>query len=641
MNEPDPEKATRARLAELSAIARDLERRSTALSTGRGVTFLLTLLALGARFAGPLSPVMWALAATAGATFIGLVIAHMRLVTRMSDVERRTRLVERALKRITGDLAALPPRGERFGAEGQGYLGDLDVFGRASLFQLVCAAETGLGERMLASWLAAPASAAEIEARQEAARELAALPRLREELSVDAAETRTQGREHEPLVDWAEGRALGVSHQRPSEEVRKPAPAKAIPAALARVGQGLAVLTIGLLVVRSTPFASALGPLRNLWIGTLLAQIVVLAVLRPSIDPVLSVVASPEEPFGRYLALLRRVEGSSFTAARLASLRASLAGASGESASHAIESLQRIVSFAELRHNAMAHLIVNTLTLWDVFCALALARWRAQHGARVRGWLTTLAEVEALASLGGFAYEHPSFAFPEVTEGEPHFNAEGLAHPLLPASRRVANDVSLGGAGTALMVTGSNMSGKSTLLRSMGTAAVLALAGAPVCASRLTMSVMSVRTSMRIKDSLEQGVSHFYAELGRLKAVVDAVRAGDRVLFLLDEVLHGTNSRERQIGAKAVVLYLLRRGAVGAVSSHDLGLASLAEESHGRVRNMHFEELVEDGKMTFDYTLKPGVVRTANALRLMKLIGIDVELPDLEAPPGPHAEGEA
>ena len=191
------------------------------------------------------------------------------------------------------------------------------------------------------------------------------------------------------------------------------------------------------------------------------------------------------------------------------------------------------------------------------------------------------------------------------------------------------------------MITGSNMSGKSTLLRSMGTAAVLALAGAPVCASRLKLSVMSVRTSMRIKDSLEQGVSHFYAELGRLKAVVDAVRAGDRVLFLLDEVLHGTNSRERQIGAKAVVLYLLRRGAVGAVSSHDLGLASLAEESHGRVRNVHFEELVEDGKMTFDYTLKPGVVRTANALRLMKLIGIDVELPDLEEPPRPHAEGEA
>jgi MutS domain V len=625
MNEPDPEEATRARLAELSAISRDLERRSSALSNGRGITFLLTLGALGARLAGPLSPAMWALAAAAGATFVGLVIAHMRLVTKMNGVERRARLVERALQRITGDLTALPPRGERFGAADQGYLGDLDVFGRTSLFQLVCAAETGLGERLLASWLSAPASAGEIEARQAAARELAALPALREELAVDAAEARTQGREHEPLVDWAEGRALGAS--------RDPKPAPAIPALLARAGQVIAALTLVLLIARSSPFAAALGPLRDLWIGTLVVQVAILMALRPSIEPVLSVVASPEEPFGRYLSLLRRVEGSAFTSARLAALRASLAGTSGDGASRAIESLQRIVSFAELRHNGMAHLIVNAITLWDVFCALALDRWRARHGARVRGWLTTLAEIEALASLGGFAYEHPAFAFPEVTEGEPHFEAEGLAHPLLPAARRVANDVTLSGASTALMITGSNMSGKSTLLRSMGTAAVLALAGAPVCATRLSMSVMSVRTSMRIKDSLEQGVSHFYAELGRLKAVVDAVRAGDRVLFLLDEVLHGTNSRERQIGAKAVVLYLLRRGAVGAVSSHDLGLASLAEESHGRVRNVHFEELVADDKMTFDYTLKPGVVRTANALRLMKLIGIDVDLPELDEPP--------
>ena len=246
----------------------------------------------------------------------------------------------------------------------------------------------------------------------------------------------------------------------------------------------------------------------------------------------------------------------------------------------------------------------------------------------MRRWIGAVGELEALASLGTFAAEHPDFAFPVIAREGLDFTAESLGHPLLAPQKRVTNDVSLRGAGGGLLVTGSNMSGKSTMLRSIGVNAVLALAGAPVCAKRLEISVCSVRTSMRIKDSLEEGVSHFYAELGRLKEVVDAADAGEKVLFLLDEVLHGTNSRERQIGAKAVVKHLLAKGATGAVSSHDLGLSDLEEESKGRVRNVHFQELVADGKMTFDYQLKPGVVTSANALRLMKVIGINVELPE-------------
>jgi DNA mismatch repair ATPase MutS len=193
----------------------------------------------------------------------------------------------------------------------------------------------------------------------------------------------------------------------------------------------------------------------------------------------------------------------------------------------------------------------------------------------------------------------------------------------------VVNDVDIGGAGSALVVTGSNMSGKSTFLRALGINTVLALAGAPVCASRLEVAVCRVRTSMHIRDSLEEGVSRFYAELTRLKDVVDAVNAGEHVLFLLDEMLHGTNSRERRLGATAIVRHLLARGAVGAISSHDLGLADLEAQAPGRVRNVHFQERVEDGKMTFDYRLLPGVVTSANALRLMKVVGIAVDLPEV------------
>jgi len=614
MTAPDPVKAYEARLADLRATARSLDRRSGTNSTARGLTFLAVIGVIVARLIGPLPPLVWAIGAITAVAFVALVVFHAVLVTRMADIDLRIRLIERGQKRIAGDIAGFPERGERFFVPDHAYLGDLDIFGSSSLFQLLSAAETGPGERTLAAWLSAPASAPEIAERQESARELATLPAYLEELAVDGATSRTRGRDAEPLLDWAEGRAGKLS------------PPLSMP--LARVGQALVVLTVGLLVVGQIVGVETLGRLRHLWLVPLMLQIGVLGLLRGAMTPILSVVASPEEPFGRYVALIRRVEGQSFSAARTAALRKMLAGASGADASRALYALQRIVSFAELRHNGMAYILFNTLLLWDVFCAIALDRWRARFGREVRAWIAALGEIEALASLATFSYEHPDFAFPEVTNGEPMFEAGGLGHPLIPAKRRVCNDVSLGGAGHALMITGSNMSGKSTLLRSIGVNAVLALAGAPVCAENLRMRAATVRTSMRIKDSLEEGVSHFYAELGRLKAVVDAVNGGDKVLFLLDEVLHGTNSRERRIGAKAVVIHLLARGAIGAVSSHDLGLADLEKESEGRVRNVHFEELVEGGKMTFDYKLKPGVVTTANALRLMKLIGIAVELPD-------------
>jgi DNA mismatch repair ATPase MutS len=267
-----------------------------------------------------------------------------------------------------------------------------------------------------------------------------------------------------------------------------------------------------------------------------------------------------------------------------------------------------------------------------VHCALALLRWRARSGSRLRGWLETLGEIEALASLAGFAFERPDFAWPDLTP-EPRLDARALGHPLIDASRRVGNDVSLPAGGRALVITGSNMSGKSTLLRALGTNAVLAGAGAPVCAKALRIGPLRVATSMRVEDSLEQGVSHFYAELRRLKRVIDLAREprSAPVLFLLDEVLHGTNSRERIIGACAVVETLLSLGALGAVSTHDLGITVLERKLAGRVENAHFEEQVRGDAMTFDYVLRPGIVQSSNALRLMRAVGIDVES-DAECP---------
>lgn len=596
------------RLAELRAALASLDTRSRRISTLRGITFFVAAGFGGARLFRPVPPLVWVVAGTSLATFIVLVVIHAVIVTRMAGIEIRLRLVERGPRRMAGDFADFPDRGDRFGEPGHPNEGDLDLFGTASLYQLVTVAETGAGEGALAGFLSAPATAAEIAARQVAVKELAAMPRFREDLAVRGVESGTKGRAVDPFLQWAES--------------TDPGPSPLLMAA----GQGLVGVTVLLLAGSQV---AALGPIHGLWVVSLIAQVVVYMVLRPKLAPILAPVSSPEAPLGRYRALLRLIEGPTFTAPRLAVLRASL---TDSSASRAIGRLERILGYADARHSGMLMILLETFLLWDVFCAAALLRWRATSGKEVRRWIHAVGELEALSSLATFAHEHPDFTFPSVDAGALHFSAEGLGHPLIPPSRRVVNDVVIGTAGSALLITGSNMSGKSTLLRAIGVNAVLALAGAPVCARRLDLAECCVRTSMRIRDSLEEGVSHFYAELARLKDIVDAVNAGERVIFLLDEVLHGTNSRERRIGASAIVLHLLDHGALGAVSSHDLGLADLEERSHGRVRNVHFQEQVEGNRMTFDYRLLPGVVTSANALRLMKLIGIAVDLPEALTP---------
>jgi hypothetical protein len=597
-----PQAPYAARLAELGIALSDIEARSSRISSLRGLTFVAAL-GLGAlRTFRPMPFVVTLLAVVAAIAFVALVITHAALVTRGAEIEQRVKILRRGEQRIARDFSGFPDKGERFLVPGHAYARDLDIFGSASLFQLVCAAETGPGEEIVARWLSAPAGADEVRARQAAVKELAAEPRFREDLATAGADSGTRGHGAEPFMAWAE------ATKTPSQ-------------GLLWLGRGLVPITMAALIV---PHLVGLeGWLTSAWAFPLAAQLAVLLVLRPKLEPLLKPASSSEAPFGRWSALFRLVEGTSFQAPRLAELKAKVTGASRE-----LAKLQTILGYAEVRASGIAAVLANVFLLWDVFCAAALLNWRARSGRSVRGWIEAVAEIDALAGLATFSAEHPAYAFPEVSRGELSFVAEGLGHPLLPTARRKDNDVAIDRPGTALMVTGSNMSGKSTLLRAIGVNAVLAFAGAPVCARRLSLAECAVHTSMRIDDSLEQGVSHFYAELARLKAVVDAVNAGERVLFLLDEVLHGTNSRERNIGAKAVVVHLLEKGAIGAVSSHDLGLASLEEETAGRVRNVHFQELVQGSTMTFDYELKPGVVTSSNALRLMKLIGIGVALPE-------------
>jgi DNA mismatch repair ATPase MutS len=256
--------------------------------------------------------------------------------------------------------------------------------------------------------------------------------------------------------------------------------------------------------------------------------------------------------------------------------------------------------------------------------AFALERWRASCGPTLGPWIETAAEIEVLCALSGYAYENPESVFPEILDSGATFEGEGLGHPLIDDADCIRNDLALGQGCQALVMSGSNMSGKSTMLRTVGCSAVLAFTGAPVRATALRISPLQIGASIRISDSLKEGTSHFLAEIKRLRQIVDLTDGGSPVLFLLDEVLHGTNSHDRQIGADAVLRGLLARGATGIVTTHDLALARIADHEELRVINVHFQDSIENGQMVFDYALREGVVTRSNAIELMRSIGLDV-----------------
>jgi hypothetical protein len=586
------------------ARARDvstLDARASAIGTARLVVAVAAVALLGGMVWGHLARGWWGLVFALVGGFVALVMVHAGIHARKDRAPAALRFYERGLARLDNRWGEFASTGARFLTDDHAYADDLDIFGRASLFQLLDATETHFGEERLASWLATGEDSPEvIRARQAAVRELAPRLELREKLSALGAVAGEGKPDPLPFLAWAEG-ALAMP--------RGPA--------LVAAARALPLVTVGLLV-----FGKTLGLPGAAWVAPFLAQLAIIGATGRYTAPIAGAASSREGALGRFAEMLALIEQQTFESPVLRAEQEKLRK-SGASATREMARLQRILSFLDARQNEVWRFVIGPLLLWDLNCVIALEGWRARVGASVRTWFDALGETEALASLAGFAFERPGHAWPELVE-VPRLDAVKLGHPLIAATKRVANDVALHGRGEALVVTGSNMSGKSTLLRAIGINAVLARAGAPVCAERLQFGPMAVVTSMRVRDSLEEGVSRFYAEVRKLKRVIDRARSGEPTLFLLDEILHGTNSRERLIGARAIVRELLARGALGAVSTHDLAIGDLEEELPGKVRNVHFEEQVSGNTMTFDYCLRTGVVHSSNALRIMKMVGIDV-----------------
>lgn len=536
-----------------------------------------------------------------GLAFAATAVAHARLVERQTHVRRRLAYVDRALARLDGRWQGLGVTSTAHLPAGHPYAEDLDLFGTGSLFDLMSTARTDAGEQRLAAWLLAPAPPSEVHARQEAVRDLAARDGFREDLAVlgpDAPGAATTS----AVTAWAA--AAGNP------------PAAWAPVVLV----ALSAVTLWGIVVwarTSTP--------PDWFGGALAAQAVVGFWLRPRVRRAIRAVEDRAHDLRIAAALVARVEAEPFTSPRLRDLQARL-HASGAPASVEIGRLSRLVDLLTSRQNQIFGPL-SVLLFWATHLAWAIDRWRARAGRHVGGWFEALGDVEALAALATFAAEHPDAVYPEVSAGAPALHGTAVAHPLLPASTAVGNDIALGGDGPHLIiVSGSNMSGKSTYMRAIGVNVVLAQAGAPVCAAALRLTPLMPAGTLRVQDSLQSGQSRFFAEITKLRQIVDLARAtgGAGTLFLIDELLSGTNSHDRQQGAAGVLRGLVDLGAIGLATTHDLALTAFAGTLGTRARNMHFVDHFEDGVLRFDYRLRDGVVSTSNALALMRSVGLDV-----------------
>lgn len=604
-----PQAVYTERLTARRAEAGGLARRERALSMAR-------LAAIAAAIVTGWLAGWWALVPVT--VFVALVIAHDRVIERRRRAARAAAFYERGVARITDAWSGTGVAGSEFFEEHHPYAGDLDLFGKGSVFELICIAATHAGRARLAQWLASPATShEEIVSRQAAVEELRDRLDLREELAVLASEV-TGEIERAKLDAWGAQPPLLVR-------------GRWLAIVIGTLTTILFVLTLPVLFVRLADYthpeaASQFGWLADmpLWpfFVAVIIESAVAAQFRARAEDVIAAVERAEPALALLARLTERLEREPFASARLVALRGRLAR-DGRPASQQIERLRRLVNLLDARRNQFFAPFAAVM-MWTTNLAFAVERWRLDSGREIAAWIDTVGEIEALLSLASFAYEHPAFAMPVVVAEGPLFDATALGHPLIPAARRVTNDLRLGDDLRLLVISGSNMSGKSTMLRSAGLAAVLAMAGAPVCAERLRIAPMRVGASIRLHDSLQEGASRFYAEILRIRQILDLARDGAPLLFLLDEILHGTNSHDRRIGAEAIVRGLVGRGAVGLVSTHDLALARIAEELAPRAANVHFEDHLEDGRIAFDYHMRPGVVEKSNALALMRAVGIEV-----------------
>jgi len=539
-------------------------------------------------------------------TFISLAIRHRKIKHNKIRCLVLCKINENSLKRLDNNWKDFPDSGDDFIDEDHSYSRDLDIFGENSLFQWINTCITYIGRQKLKDALSKPKyNTYEIHKRQGAIKELASNIGWTQRFAAEAILSENKNHDPEALFDWAKGK---------NDFFLKPL--------VIFVIRILPVITFSLLVscIVFPNFSY------KIFLIDIVLHIILLAIGYKEVSKNLDTIYKYKDTIIIYNNLLKHIEKKNFKSEHLIELKEKLINKSGMKASFQIKKLANLVTLVSDRKN-IYYFPINVLLLWDYQCLINLQKFKKDSGAYLRPWLDVIGEIEALNSLSTISYEHTDWAMPKFESGSPIFNAKDMGHPLL-GSNRVYNDIHIEKSQNVLLITGSNMSGKSTLLRTTGINLVLAYAGAPVCAKSFTCSIMDIYTCMRTSDNLEKNISSFYAELLRIKKLVTATESKSPIFFLLDEIFKGTNSIDRHTGAKILVAKLSTENALGFVSTHDLELGDI-EKTNRRVKNYHLKEYYKDDKLFFDYKLRTGVSTTRNALYLMKMAGLEIP-PDIE-----------
>lgn len=534
-------------------------------------------------------------------TGFGLVVRWHNKIRQSLELRKKLKLINNEeIDRLNFSFKNFHQWNE-FVDEKHKYSGDLDLYGKNSLFQLLNRAETPAGIQLMKAWLENYSDKSTIETRQKAIQELIPDVEWRQQIQAYGRQNSVRKNSSSDLHQW-----LGRKDELSNHSILRILP---IPIIVIAAGLLLAIL------YQIIPFYF-LFPL------IIINGILLLKVWDYSKSTYEST-SSSMKLLESIQQILRLVENRDFVHPHLQELQSKLS--EGQAfASKKILKLQKIFDLLNLRGNQIYH-IFNALFLLDFIFLMKAERWRKKYKNEVVTWFNTIAEFESLNSIGAFAFANDHYKFPKIVNNGLHFSCHNMGHPLIPKDQRVSNDFELKGKGEIGIVTGSNMSGKSTFLRTVGVNAVLAFLGAPVCADNMELSIFQVFTSMRTKDNLEENTSSFYAELLRLKLLLENINDQRPVLFLLDEILKGTNSTDRHIGAESLAIQLSKLNAFGLISTHDLKLGEL-ELKADKLKNYNFSSSIDGQEIIFDYKLRDGICKSTNASQLMAKIGIQINL---------------
>jgi len=586
-----------SREAEFRASAERLKKQADRLSLARLLSFAGGLV---------LFVLLSSLSVIAAVASLSLsLILFLWLVIRYSSTEKKriyfnhlAEINHREMKCLEGDFSGFQD-GSEYTERDHPYSYDLDIFGKSSLFQYICRTTSKPAADLLAGYLSAPASVEDILLRQGAAADLQKMTDWRQELMTLGYSNAGAGNSPSPLLGWLVTDNLFVNRRT----------LQVAAWILSLIG-----LTALALVITGFP-AAILAPVFT-------ANFIFYFLQNRKITALHRSVSRSSDLMMAYSSTVKLIEDKQFSAGKLISLQAAFAGV--KPASAIIRRLSALVNRLDSRLNVLVSIPLNMLFFTDIHFCLALEKWKNVNSGKIPGWFAAMAEFEVLSSLGTMAFNNPDWVMPEITEEFFILKAEKMSHPLIPSDRRISNDFGTYGGGRTILVTGSNMSGKSTFLRTCGINTVLALAGAPVCASSFTVSNVKIHSSMRISDSLEENISSFYAELRRLNSIIMEAETNPKVFLLLDEILRGTNSNDRFTGSVALIKQLTGYGTVAMVATHDLKLAELSAEMPGKIDNYHFDVKISGEELFFDYKLTPGICTSMNASILMKKMGIKV-----------------